>query len=142
MAKRLQKITINGKTYLMNFGLGFLERLNAKYQLDAGNNFSLDFGIHRAMAELTNQNPLTVAYMIMFATADNHHKPTQEEVEDYLDEILDNEDEEVANKLFADFLDYLKKAPGAARIFKKAKEAQTKLDEATEEETTEEAKKK
>ncbi|MGF3072733.1 tail assembly chaperone [Facklamia sp. P12955] len=133
MAKRTQPIKINDTTYLMTFGLGFLERLNEKYRLEMDNGMSMDFGIHQAMIELSNNNPLTIAYIIQFATADNHNKPSREDIEDYIDE--QTEDDKSEEKLFSDFLEYLKKAPGAARIFKKAKEAQAKLKK---EETQEE----
>lgn len=132
MAKRTQPIKINGKSYLMTFGLGFLERLNERYRLDVGENVTLDFGIQQALAELSNSNPLTVAYMIQFSTADNHNKPTLQEIESYIDEQL--ESEETAEKLFTDFLDYLKTAPGAARISKKAKEAEAKIQKEKEQE--------
>lgn len=126
MAIPTAKITINNETYLMTFGLDFLEQLNSKYQIHS-NGFPISIGLQKALTELQMKNPVMIKDMILFATATNHSRPSEEEVEEYIFEQLSTEKKE--DKLFDDFFGYSKKLPGATRLLKLAEEEVKKAEE-------------
>jgi hypothetical protein len=113
-------LQINGQSYLLTFGLKFLELLNSKYTL-AIDGLAVGAGLVTVWTELKMQNPVMIRDMILFATATNVNRPSEDEVETYIFEQL--EDEEKAVALFSQFGDFLTLAPGARRFIKAAEEA-------------------
>lgn len=113
-------LQINGQSYLLTFGLKFLELLNSKYTL-AIDGLAVGAGLVTVWTELKMQNPVMIRDMILFATATNVNRPSEDEVEAYIFEQL--EDEEKAVALFSQFGDFLTLAPGARRFIKAAEEA-------------------
>lgn len=123
MADRTAKLTIGDNSYLMTFGLGCLARLNQKYVTEK-DGIKLSVGIPNAMAELALGNFEVVADLIRFSTADNVNRPSEAEIEAYID-MRDQEDD---TTVFDDFLTYLKMVPGAKRFFKEAEVAQQAME--------------
>ena len=109
-----KKLEINGKSYLLTFGLKFLELLNEKYAINTPDGIPLNLGLARAYTDFEVGNPVVIRDMIVFATVTNVNRPSEEEIEEWLYSQLD--DEETSNKLFQDFFEYLKLAPGAKRF--------------------------
>ena len=113
-------LQINGQSYLLTFGLKFLELLNSKYTLEI-DGLAVGAGLVTVWTELKMQNPVMIRDMILFATATNVNRPSEDEVEAYIFEQL--EDEEKAVALFSQFGDFLTLAPGARRFINAAEEA-------------------
>lgn len=113
-------LQINGQSYLLTFGLKFLELLNSKYTL-AIDGLAVGAGLVTVWTELKMQNPVMIRDMILFATATNVNRPSEDEVEAYIFEQL--EDEEKAVALFSQFGDFLTLAPGARRFINAAEAA-------------------
>lgn len=113
-------LQINGQSYLLTFGLKFLELLNSKYTLEI-DGLAVGAGLVTVWTELKMQNPVVIRDMIIFATATNVNRPSEDEVEAYIFEQL--EDEEKAVALFSQFGDFLTLAPGARRFINAAEAA-------------------
>lgn len=127
-------IEINGKNYVMTFGMGFLEKLNSKYTVTTSEGLELRNGIAQALMDIGAGNAAIFYDMILFSTANLQKKPSPVEVEKYVLEKIDDEEESEA--MTADFLECLKKVPGWKAFEKKLKKA---IEEEPEEETETEA---
>lgn len=121
MANNKKPLKIGNETYLMTFGLSFLERLNEKYSMEQSG-MDVSFGVPKAMVELQMGNAALLADIIRFATADLVNPPSEQEIEDYVYEQTEDPDTEV----FATFFDNLMLAPGAKRMLKLTEQAAEK----------------
>ena len=119
MAKNTTVIEIGNKKYILTFGLEFLRLLNEKYTLNQ-NGFEISAGLPKAVSEIQFGNAEMIAEIIRFATTTLHDKPTDAEIEEYIYEQLDREDD---FDLFEYFFDLLKKAPGAKAMLKRIENA-------------------
>lgn len=106
-------INISEQTFLMTFGMKFLEKMGDKYYLDIEGGGRMR-GLHYAsiLTELKTANPVIIFDMIRFSTLGNFQL-TDEMIENYVFEQL--EDEESEKQLFDDFFDIFKKLPGAKK---------------------------
>lgn len=108
-------IEINGKKVIMTFGIRFLEQMGEKYSsVVSGVTMR---GLHYAsiLTELQTNNPVVIYNMIRLSTEGNPHL-SDEEIEDYVFEKIENEQDET--QLFDDFFGIFKKLPGAKKYVK------------------------
>lgn len=124
-------IEINGKNYVMTFGLGFLRELNANYTLTA-NGIEVRNGIAQALIDISSNNAAIFYDMILFATRNLTKKPAPHEIENYVLERMNTVEE--LDEMSAFFLDCLKKVPGwtafEQRMNLNSEEAENKIPEA------------
>lgn len=123
--KHRMVIEMNGKQHILTLGLGFLERLNTKYTtvfegLPVG-----ALALPKCITELGMKNPVIVKDIIFFGTMENVHRPSEDEIDEWIYEQLD--DEETENKMFDDFFDYLTLVSGAKKFAKAIEEQKAKL---------------
>ncbi|MCW6680882.1 tail assembly chaperone [Aerococcaceae bacterium NML130460] len=122
-------IEVNGTQHILTLGLGFLEQLNNKYSLPIDGMPIGALGLPKCLTELKVKNPIVVRDIILFGTMTNVHRPSEQEIEEWICEQM--EDEATETKMFDDFFDYLKLVPGAKKFAKAMEEQQAlQLEEA------------
>lgn len=106
-------VIIEDKTWLMTFGMRFLEKIGEKYALEVEGGGKMR-GLHYAsiLTEIQTRNPVIIFDMIRYSTL-NIPQLTDEMIEDYV--FTNIEEEESEAKLFDDFFDIFKKLPGAKK---------------------------
>ncbi|MBF0747285.1 hypothetical protein IR073_06470 [Gemella sp. 19428wG2_WT2a] len=102
------QLTINNKNYNLHFGLGFLQEMN-KRKSTSFDGMSTGYG---ALALLSIgsmlQDPLAVVDVIKAATAQALQKPSNEDLEIFLNEKAENGQ---LDKLIFDLFEEIKKSP-------------------------------
>lgn len=110
-------ITINNKEYELSFGFDFLDYLNENYSIKmeaGGHTMSSGLGGARMLASaLETEAPTAVYRTIKAATAHLSQKPSNKDVEDYLNELYS--DDEKPKKLIKDIKKELKKQPAVQK---------------------------
>lgn len=105
----MMELTINGKIYKFNFGMGFLREINKTAVTKAGG-MEKNVGFRYAVGNLVDNEPETLVDVLFAANKGQDPRIAKEELDEYIDdESTDIED------LFESVLDFLKKA-NAARI--------------------------
>lgn len=115
-------LTINGKNYELTFGLGFLAEMNkrkpAEFEgMKTGYGAMALFNMGQLLGD-----PLAFYDLVKAATAEATQKPSDEELEAYLTQlIVENRIEAV----FGDIMDEVKKSPILAYAMKVQEQPQT-----------------
>lgn len=104
-------LTINGKNYELKFGLGFLAEMNKRHSAEI-EGVQVGYGSMKLInLGLNLQDPLAIVDLIRAATAEAPQKPSNEDLERFVEEqILNNTFSTTFNAIF----DELKKSPTLA----------------------------
>lgn len=93
------ELTINGKEYELNFGLGFIREMDKLHEQQM-QGISFGIGLEMMTAQLEMGRPTILLDIIKAGTAHLKRKPTAKEVEQYLEEkALDGELENLFKEL-------------------------------------------
>ncbi|NJP37924.1 tail assembly chaperone [Alkalicoccus luteus] len=105
----MKEITINGKTYELNYGMEFLKRMDQRHKVE---NNGLSFGVGTTIAgvQLQQNNP-TILQDIVECGLHNvkKDKPASDQIEETIVQMF--EEAEDPEKIFTDFLETFKKQP-------------------------------
>ena len=82
------QITINGKSYELNFGIYFIKQMNIKHTVESGG-VTQGMGVNQAVASLVMYDPVGLAEIIQSAAWINKEKPTQLDIMNFLDKEAD-----------------------------------------------------
>jgi|SRR5690625_4698351 len=83
-------VEIAGKKYELNFGLGFIAELDKMYTIEeSGLKFGV--GIDMLIAYLKMRNPVVLKNVIKAGTAHLIQKPSNKDIESYLEELASND---------------------------------------------------
>lgn len=82
------QITINGKSYELNFGIYFIKQMNIKHTVKSGG-VTQGMGVNQAVASLVMYDPVGLAEIIQAAAWINKEKPTQLDIMNFLDKEAD-----------------------------------------------------
>lgn len=96
-------LTINGKEYVIRFGLKFLRELDRDFNLILESGAPFGLGLETKVPMLVSGCVLTLSEIIYRGTTTEKSRPKPEEIDDYID-ALENVEE-----LFTSVLDELKK---------------------------------
>lgn len=107
------ELTIDGKKYQLNFGVGFVRTLDEKYGMSNQAGFSLGMALTKALPALNSYDPAVLAEVIQCAS-----EPALSLAK--VDSLIDNPDTDV-EKLFSDVLKELSKANAVKLAAKKLK---------------------
>lgn len=129
----MMELTIKGKVYKFNFGMGFLREINKTAVTKAGG-MEKNVGFRYAVGNIVDNEPETLVDVLFVANKGQEPRITKEE----LDEYIDDESTDIEG-LFESVLDFLKKANATRIITNKLLEAVLKA--MVEENAEEEAKK-
>lgn len=102
-------LKINNEDYKMDFGFDFLAKLNDFYYAEAGG-IRLNQGLNMAVIGLLDEDPEALVVIIMAGLATSDRKPSKKDIENFLIEEADK-NEEGLNDLFGVFMDEIKKQP-------------------------------
>lgn len=89
------KLTINTKEYELYFGVGFVRELDANAGVSASG-VKFGMGLTKSLPALRGYDPAVLADVIYAATVSENSRPSQKEVDNFIDTDADLE------KLFAD----------------------------------------
>lgn len=107
------ELTINGKKYQLNFGVGFVRTLDEKYGMSNQAGFSLGMALTKALPALKSYDPAVLAEVIQCAA-----EPALSLAK--VDSLIDDPDTDV-EKLFSDVLKELSEANAVKLAAKKLK---------------------
>lgn len=116
------QIKINNKTYELNFGIRFINLMNQKHNVNQ-NGLYQGMGVNQAVTSLYQYDPIGLAEVIQAASWINKDKPTQLEIENYLDTTAD------IKKLCDEMLKELEKSNSTKAQVKNALKAMKKAQE-------------
>lgn len=114
-------ITINGTDYKVRFGIGFVRALDEKYYVKNNSGTKFGSGLETKIPMLLANDVVTLSEFIYLGTCTDEKRPTQKEVDEYVDSTEDIE------KLFEEVAEELKKHNATKlrmRYFTKILEAQ------------------
>ncbi len=96
-------MTINGQDYPVRFGIGFVRELDKKYFVESKSGVKFGYGLETEVPMLLTNDVITLAEVLYLSTCTEEKRPTQAEVDEYIDGVDDIE------ALFAETLGELKK---------------------------------
>lgn len=96
-------ITINGNDYKINFGIAFIRKLDEKYFVKNQAGVKFGTGLETKIPMLLTNDVLTLSEFLYTGTCTEEKRPTQKEIDQYVDEVEDIE------ALFDEVVDELKK---------------------------------
>ena len=96
-------ITINGNDYKINFGIAFIRKLDEKYFVKNQSGVKFGTGLETKIPLLLTNDVLTLSEFLYTGTCTEEKRPTQKEIDQYVDEVEDIE------ALFDEVVDELKK---------------------------------
>lgn len=96
-------MTINGTDYQINFGVGFLRALDEKYYTETKTGIKFGMGLEVKLPMLMANDTVTLSEFLYMGTCAEKKRPSQHEVDEYIDTVDDIED------LFEKVVDELKK---------------------------------
>lgn len=96
-------ITIKDTDYSVHFGIGFLRELDKKYFAESKSGVRFGMGMEVKMPMLLANDTITLAEFLYLGTCAEEKRPTQKEVDAYIDQAEDIE------QLFKEVIDELKK---------------------------------
>lgn len=103
-------LAINGTDYRVKFGVGFIRELDKKYYTEnKTGTVKYGLGIETQVPLLLTNDIVTLAEFLHLGTCAEKKRPTQEEIDDYIDNAEDIE------ALFAEVIEELRKS-NATRI--------------------------
>lgn len=124
-----QVLKINERDHVLTFGLEFLRELNKRRGMDiADTGLKGATGIHQALLDIKMQDPTVIKDFIEIGTRTNRVKPTNDEIEEYINNLYEDEDESLKDKVFENFMKAWRTLPGAKKIEATVKEAQAEID--------------
>lgn len=97
-------ITINNKDIELKFGVHFLRILDRIYEEKIGHNIGYGVGIEMTVPKLVARDAVTLSDYLYIGTAREKKRPTQEQIDDYIDQAEDIE------SLFTEVIEELKKS--------------------------------
>lgn len=102
----MMELTINGKVYEFNFGMGFLREVNKKatVQVDGVKGAEKNLGLRMAVAGIVDGDVETLVDVLDLANKGRDPRATKT----VLDSYIDDPDTDI-DKLFEDVMDFLKK---------------------------------
>lgn len=96
-------LTINGNDYTVKFGIGFVRELDEKYFVKNAAGTKFGAGLETKIPMLLTGDAVTLSEFIYTGTCAEEKRPSQKEVDDYVDQVEDIE------KLFDEVAEELKK---------------------------------
>lgn len=96
-------ITINGKEYEIHFGIGFIRELDKKYFTQNRSGVKFGMGAEVKIPMLLANDVVTLSEILYAGTCTEKKRPTQQEIDDYVDDVEDIE------ALFDEVISELKK---------------------------------
>lgn len=96
-------ITVNGTDYKIRFGIGFVRAMDEKYFVKTQTGIKFGMGLETKIPILLGGDPVTLAEFLYEGTCTEEKRPSQEEIDDYLDTVED------MNALFDEVVEELKK---------------------------------
>lgn len=85
------QITVNEKPVELNFGVRFVKELNKKYHITLNDGIRVGAGLENTVPLLIDGDIVVLEEVIQAAAWKAENKPTEEELEDYLDSAEDVE---------------------------------------------------
>lgn len=94
-------ITINGIEYTVKFGVGFIRSLDKKYYTETKTGVRFGMGLEVKLPMLLANDVITLSEFLFEGTCAEEKRPSQKEVDDYIDKVDDIEHlfEEVVGEL-------------------------------------------
>lgn len=96
-------LTINGTDYRVKFGIGFIRELDEKYFVKSQSGVKFGTGMETKIPMLLTKDVVTLSEFLYMGTCAEEKRPTQKEVDEYIDGVEDIE------KLFGEVVEELKK---------------------------------
>lgn len=96
-------ITINGNDYEVKFGIAFIRQLDEKYFIKNQQGVKFGTGLETKVPMLLTGDAVTLSEFLYLGTCTEAKRPTQKEIDNYVDEAADIEG------LFDTVVDELKK---------------------------------
>ena len=97
-------VNIKNKEYQLSFGIAFIRALDAKYFTPGVGGAKFGLGVEVSVPKLLTGDVVALADMIYEATASEKNRPTQKDVDSYIDGVEDVE------ALFDEVIEELKKS--------------------------------
>ena len=94
---------MNGNDYKINFGIAFIRKLDEKYFVKNQSGVKFGTGLETKIPMLLTNDVLTLSEFLYTGTCTEEKRPTQKEIDQYVDEVEDIE------ALFDEVVDELKK---------------------------------
>lgn len=82
------EIQIKDKTYTLNFGIMFLRKLDSIHYIDQ-KGIQIGFGLNSVVPGLLQKDAAVLSEVLYFALWTNKDRPTQKEVDEYLETEAD-----------------------------------------------------
>ena len=109
-------LNIGNREYELKFGIKFIEAIDSLYtQEKSGIEFGL--GIELVTVYLNAGRPTAILNVIKAGTAHLNSKPSNKDIEDFLEELASKDDESY-EQLFTDLLESMEQAPFLKRALK------------------------
>lgn len=90
------EVKINGRTYPLHFGLGFLNEVNkhesAKMEVEGQTMSTGMMGMQLFNSSLQVYDPVALAKVIQYATSTEQQKPAKKDIEAYVDQLIEKEE--------------------------------------------------
>lgn len=102
-------IEIKEQQYVLNFGFEFLAKLNDFYHIEQ-QGMRLNQGLNVGIVGLIDEEPEALVIFIMSGLASSDIKPSKKDIQDYLIDYANNQDDGL-NGLFEEMLAEVKKQP-------------------------------
>nr|DAI34274.1 MAG TPA: tail assembly chaperone [Caudoviricetes sp.] len=85
------QISVNGKNIELNFGIRFVKELNEKFHITLDSGKRIGSGLEETVPMLFTGDILALEDILQAAAWGAENRPSQEELEDYLDSVEDIE---------------------------------------------------
>lgn len=119
-------VTINGTEYTVKFGIAFIRQLDEKYFVKNQSGVKFGTGLETKVPMLLTGDAVTLSEFIYMGTCTDEKRPSQKEVDNYVDEAEDIEElfDTVVDELkkhnatrlkMKELLEALEKQPGVAK---------------------------
>lgn len=109
------ELTINGKEYRLYFGTDFVDYINKANGMELEGVKTNVGGMLMLNAGLSMKAPSTLELVIKAATNTLPSKPSNKDLDDYINELLDQDDDTEYETLFTEIETEIKKRPANRR---------------------------
>lgn len=96
-------LNIKDKEYEIHFGMAFVRALDKKYNTKGAGGSQFGLGLEVAIPKVMSGDTITLAELLYEGTAAEKSRPTQKDIDEYIDNVEDIE------TLFDEVIDELKK---------------------------------